>query len=77
LLVTIFLGGITGRNSPRKDKIVIHVGRETYESFYYVKKQAEKLLRERMNNEEFLNLLMEALDRVILSEKRRRVVTSY
>lgn len=49
----------------------------TYDRFYYMKRQAEKLFGSKMSNEEFLQLMLDALDKVLIEEKRRRTVFLY
>jgi hypothetical protein len=42
-----------------------------------MKRQAEKLFGGKMSNEEFLQLMLDALDKVVVEEKRRRTVFIY
>jgi hypothetical protein len=57
--------------------VIARVDPVTYERFYYMKRQAEKLFGGKMSNEEFLQLMLDALDKVVIEEKRRRTVFIY
>jgi len=68
---------MTGRHSLRKDRVIARVNPLTYDRFYYMKRQAEKLFGGKMSNEEFLLLMLDAFDKVVIEEKRRRTVFLY
>lgn len=57
--------------------MIARVDPVTYERFYYMKRQAEKLFGGKMSNGEFLQLMLDALDKVVIEEKRRRTVFIY
>jgi hypothetical protein len=56
--------------------VIARVDPVTYERFYYMKRQAEKLFGG-MSNEEFLQLMLDAFDKVVIEEKRRRTIFIY
>ena len=66
-----------GRHSPSQSRVVIWVDPPLYRRFYELKAQVERFTYRRMSNDEYLTLMLDAVEGWVAEERRRRTATTY